>query len=101
MKEELTDELMQMYRKLDNLNVEIRKLTSLRSDTQKAIAEEACPFRVGDRITNGKEEREVSRILFDSMRHYEMEGKKIKKDKTPYLNSNRLWGNYMWTKVED
>lgn len=85
---------------ISNAEDELRKQ---RKAVEKEIAEAACPFALGERVNNGKEDYFVDRIDFQGWKpYYELFGKKIKKDGTPYKQAVRIyrWGQNEITKVE-
>ena len=75
--EEMRDELSHIEGEIKLLEIKSRLINA-------KIAETSCPFNVGDRVTDGKYEYEISQINPKYRRPYwALRGCKIKKDGTP------------------
>lgn len=81
-----------LRKEIDDLQTEINiKRNTLRT-IENGIASIKCPFKIGDKITNGKEQYFLSKITYESYgQGYKLYGHKILKDGSSGKLERDIW----------
>lgn len=92
-----------MQTELKDIEAQRDELAERAYELRQKIADELCPFSVGDRVMAGKHKYEIRVIKSKSYKPYwELLGSKIKKDGTPGVRTSTIycWGANEITKIE-